>query len=160
MEEDLKYFEVKNYKILVDSNEVLDGNKTIKLTHKEMKVLVALYKNKGSTVSRSNLLESVWGGPYKNDLGLTQAISKLRRVFKDNPKTPILIRTIPKNGYQLINTNNTQVRSDKNISNSNKNSHPLNNSKKIGIILFVVIIIIFLFLLMFDIRVRIEELPV
>ncbi|MEO0571879.1 MAG: winged helix-turn-helix domain-containing protein [Bacteroidota bacterium] len=103
MDNGLKYFELAGHQIFVDSNEIGRNGVTEKLTPKEMEVLLLLYKNKGETVSRVSLLESIWGADYANDLGLTQSISKLRRILKDNPKNPRFIKTIPKKGYQLIN---------------------------------------------------------
>lgn len=91
---------IRNHKILVDSNEVeIRGNK-YRLSPKEMEVLVQLVSHPGRTLSRPELLEQVWGDPFGNDMGLTQAISKLRYILGDTDRT--LIRTIPKKGYQLV----------------------------------------------------------
>ena len=128
-----------------------------KLTPKEMEVLTMLYKNEGTTVSRFDLVETVWGEPYGNDLGLTQAISKLRRVFNDNPKDPKLIRTIPKKGYQLIHGANESIDPETGNNNGVKKPSGLKKFYKAGIILLFVIALIMLYLLIFGIRIRIRK---
>ncbi len=102
MQESITYFELRGYQVFADLNEVVVDGEREKLTPKEMEVLLVLYQNMGSTVTRHTLLESVWGTRYANDLGLTQAISRLRQLFKDDHKRPLFIRTVPKKGYQLI----------------------------------------------------------
>ena len=102
MQESITYFELRGYQVFADLNEVVVDGEREKLTPKEMEVLLVLYQNMGSTVTRHTLLESVWGTRYANDLGLTQAISRLRQLFKDDHKRPLFIRTVPKKGYQLM----------------------------------------------------------
>ena len=58
-----------------------------------------LMERNQTTVSRTELLERVWGDEFSNDQGLTQAISRLRGVLSSNSKASI--RTIPKKGYML-----------------------------------------------------------
>ena len=94
--------EINGIKIFESTNEVLKKGEWIKLKPKEMGVLMTLARQKGETVSRDYLLESVWGSDFQNDLGLTQAVSVLRRLFEEDRNDPKVIRTIPKKGYQLV----------------------------------------------------------
>ena len=73
-----------------------------RLEPKVMQVLVALAAEDDRTVSRCELLESVWRGQAAADELLTRAISEIRRGLRDEPKNPKYIRTIPKRGYRLI----------------------------------------------------------
>ena len=47
-------------------------------------------------------MRTVWSDTFVSDDVLTRCISKLRRVFGDDPKEPHVIETIPKSGYRLI----------------------------------------------------------
>lgn len=99
---DLTYFEFRGIKVFVDSNELIIDGKTIKLKPKEMGVLVMLYRHVDNTISRNDLLDRVWSESGGNDLGLTQAVSRLRKVIGDDAVHPQIIKTIHKKGYQLI----------------------------------------------------------
>lgn len=82
-----------------DTNEVEVGGKRIKLTPKEMGVLDMLNERSETTVTRTEILEQVWGEKFGNDQGLTQAISKLRGILSKSRNVTII--TISKKGYQL-----------------------------------------------------------
>jgi len=53
-------------------------------------------------LSREFLIETIWENKFVGEEALTQAISRLRKVFGDNPHQPQFIETIPKNGYRII----------------------------------------------------------
>lgn len=73
-----------------------------RLTSKAMAVLIELVRQVGATVTREQLLDSVWAGRVTTPDVLTQAIKELRRAFADDGKPPRYIETIPKVGYRLI----------------------------------------------------------
>lgn len=65
---------------------------------KVMQVLQTLANKHGAVVSRSDLIDSVWGMSGGADEGLTRAISLLRKAFGGDSD---YILTIPKRGYSL-----------------------------------------------------------
>jgi Tol biopolymer transport system component/DNA-binding winged helix-turn-helix (wHTH) protein len=67
-----------------------------------MHVLVCLASRPGDVISRTDLLETVWNGAVVQEEALTHAISQLRRLFGDDPRSPRVIETIHKTGYRLI----------------------------------------------------------
>ncbi|MDC8002493.1 helix-turn-helix domain-containing protein [Aureisphaera galaxeae] len=152
----LHHFELMGRKVVVDSNEIHSNGTITKLTPKEKEVLLVLYDHRGSTVSRSYLLETVWGDPLGNDSGLSQAISKLRQVFRDDPKHPVLIKTIPKLGYQLLE-DNRPLHTRKRKGGILRNFKNLSGIKKFAIKLLI--LAIFFTILMFFIDVRIQVRP-
>ena len=154
MHENPTYFELRGYRVFVDLNEIANDGKKEKLTPKEMEVLVILYQNMGKTVSRQFLLESVWGERYANDLGLTQAISRLRQLFKDDRRAPSLIKTIPKKGYHLI-AQTDAFKEDK-ADKITRNTIRWSRDKKILMFLILLLLIVLiLFLTIKDIRIRV-----
>ena len=62
-----------------------------KLEPRLMEVLQLLMEGKGQVVSREHLISEVWGDYGGGEEGLIQAISKLRRTFKDNARSPKVI---------------------------------------------------------------------
>lgn len=69
---------------------------------KVLQVLRYLARNFEDTVTREELVESVWdGNHYIGDRGLTDAIWQLRKVLDCDPKYAPYIETIPKSGYRL-----------------------------------------------------------
>lgn len=69
---------------------------------KVMRVLETLVENSGEVLSRSDLIEAVWGVEYGGDERLSRAISLLRKALGDNRGKADYIETIPRRGYRLI----------------------------------------------------------
>ena len=78
----------------------LDGN-AVEIEPRVMAVLIALSQNPRETVRRQELIDRVWDGAPGADQSLNNAISLLRRALGDLDTDNRLIRTIPKQGYQL-----------------------------------------------------------
>jgi DNA-binding winged helix-turn-helix (wHTH) protein len=64
-----------------------------------MSLLCLLVQHSGQMVARETITREIWEDYGNADEGLTQAISYLRRVLKDDAKTGI--GTVPKKGYIL-----------------------------------------------------------
>jgi Tol biopolymer transport system component/DNA-binding winged helix-turn-helix (wHTH) protein len=86
----------------LDTHRILRGDHVTRMSPKSVALMRCLLKHVGQTVSRDQLIEEVWNSQHASDELLTQAIKELRRAFKDDPKTPQYIETIPKGGYRLI----------------------------------------------------------
>ena len=78
------------------------GEQTARLEPRMMRVLVLLADQPGEVLSREFLIETIWENKFVGEEALTQAISRLRKVFGDNPHQPQFIETIPKIGYRII----------------------------------------------------------
>ncbi len=78
------------------------GEESVQVEPRIMHVLACLARLPGEVVTRTDLLEAVWGDVIVNEEALTHAISQLRRVFGDDARTPEFIQTIHKTGYRLI----------------------------------------------------------
>lgn len=71
----------------------------IRLSPSEYQVLLYLLQNKGRTVTRQNLLESVWDirGNYVNDNTLTVTMKRLRKKLSQ----PSYLKTVRSIGYRM-----------------------------------------------------------
>lgn len=78
-----------------------------------MDVLMHLAKTRGRVVSTDELLREVWRNRVFDDSVVYKRINQLRKAFGDDPHDPRFIATIPKRGYRLVAT----VDSDSEIGN-------------------------------------------
>ena len=81
---------------------VLKSGHSIHLTPKEFEMLRYLMINAGKAVSQSELLKSVWGAEYGNELEyLRTYMRQLRKKIEDDPHNPEYILTLPHIGYMF-----------------------------------------------------------
>ncbi len=85
-----------------DRHEARLRGESIALTRKEFEVLYLLAANVGTVVTRSQILDSVWGLDYVGDTKtLDVHIRRLRSKIEDDEAEPGRIRTIRGVGYML-----------------------------------------------------------
>ena len=65
-------------------------------------LLCALARRPGTLLTKLALLDEVWGHQYVSDSVLKTAISDLRTVLDDDPRTPRFIETVSRRGYRFI----------------------------------------------------------
>lgn len=76
--------------------------KKVHLRRKELEVLAVLAAHRGQCVRRVQFVDQLWqGNPLVGEQGLTDTIAALRRSLQDRDSESPLIRTIPRQGYQL-----------------------------------------------------------
>ncbi len=76
--------------------------KTIRLTPRDLTVLLFLADHPNQTFTRDQLIEEVWGWDYEgSDRAVDLAIKRLRNALQDWPKEEGEIKTLRGMGYQL-----------------------------------------------------------
>ncbi len=75
-----------------------DGH-MVQLRHKSKEVLGFLIENPNRTVSKAELLETVWSDVTVSDESLVQCIAEIRRVIGENARQ--IIETVPRQGYRI-----------------------------------------------------------
>lgn len=85
------------------SEEVrLDGN-LLELTPTEFRLLLALARNSGQTLSRQALFAQVWGlNEGVDERVVDTTVARLRKKLGDNPREPRFIVTVFGRGYRLV----------------------------------------------------------
>jgi Tol biopolymer transport system component/DNA-binding winged helix-turn-helix (wHTH) protein len=78
------------------------GAEAVHVTPRAMAVLICLADARGEVVSRNELLDAVWPGMSVTPDALSQCVVELRKAFRDDPKHPVVIQTIPKIGLRLL----------------------------------------------------------
>lgn len=85
------------------SRRVKKHGQEIKLTDKEMDLLLFLLSRRGEILDVKTLYEAVWQSKYmpSSDNNIMVYIQRLRKKLEDDPANPVLIRTIYGRGYQV-----------------------------------------------------------
>lgn len=74
--------------------------KTVDISYRLIEILFCLIEKPGEVVSYDELAMSVWGEKAAScESAIYQQIALLRKVFRDEPSTLNLIKTVPKKGY-------------------------------------------------------------
>ena len=85
------------------SLELRTKDSTIQMTLMEAKLLRHLIQNQGKTVSRSSILEDVWGLHEDTDTrAIDNFIVRLRRYLEENPAKPKHLLTVRGVGYRFV----------------------------------------------------------
>ena len=96
--------EYNNLKLSLSEMIVTYENKPIKLGPKEFKLLTFLMERPGHVLSRSTLLDLVWGhGVYVDERTVDVHMSRLRKAIKSVSGDKNIIRTVRDGGYGLFN---------------------------------------------------------
>lgn len=75
--------------------------KPLRLTPKEIDVLIVLVERHAEIVDKGLLFDHVWRGVCVEDCNLSQHVAALRRILGDVAKKPIYIETVPRRGYRF-----------------------------------------------------------
>jgi predicted ATPase len=84
------------------------GGRPVALPPKAFAVLCALARQPGQLVTKSALLDAVWGHQHVSESVLKTTISELRAALSDDAKQPRYIETASRRGYRFIASANAQ----------------------------------------------------
>jgi len=99
-DKDAELFRIGDVTIDFSKRQVLVGGESKYLTRTEWLLLSQLANNAGRLMLYEELLTRVWGPEYRDDIQILRTwLSRLRRKLQSDPRSPQLIRTMPKAGY-------------------------------------------------------------
>jgi len=94
--------QVANIKMDVDQHKVWLDGQSMPMPLKEFELLCELMRNAGKVMSRSQLIDHIWGSDYVGDTKtLDVHIKRLRSKFEKDQANPVLIQTIRGLGYKM-----------------------------------------------------------
>lgn len=100
-DEDLNILQCNDLRVDIDKHQIERSGKKIKLTLQEFKLLKTLLENKNRVVTRTQLLDSVWGINCDNTTNVVDVyISYLRNKIDAQYDTK-LIKTVKGRGYLI-----------------------------------------------------------
>ena len=83
------------------TQSVMKDNKSLDMTTKEFELLKLLVENKGQTMTKDKLFNSIWGVDSESETQtLTVHIKWLREKIEKDPKNPVHIITVWGKGYR------------------------------------------------------------
>lgn len=102
-EQKIEWIEIGDIRISKEKGCVEKAGNEIQLTAMEFKLLIYLVQNRGIILSKSQILENVWGSDFEGfDNTLMVHIRHLREKLEDDAVKPKYIHTIKKMGYKFI----------------------------------------------------------
>jgi DNA-binding response OmpR family regulator len=85
-----------------DNFTVTRGGSEYSLSPKEHAILKLFVENPGTVISRSRIIDEVWGDEYfPSPKTIDNFVVKLRGKIEDNPRQPVHIRTVHGVGYKF-----------------------------------------------------------
>ncbi|GAF80124.1 unnamed protein product [marine sediment metagenome] len=99
-DKDAELFRMGDVTIDFSNRQVMVGGESKYLTRTEWLLLSQLANNVGRLMLYEELLTRVWGPEYRDDIQILRTwLSRLRGKLQSDPRSPQLIRTVPKAGY-------------------------------------------------------------
>lgn len=96
-------FELGDWQVDAAGNRLRRGDEVRPLRHKAMALLVLLARRPGQTVSRDEIVDTVWdGNRFVAQKAINTAVWAIRQALGDDPDSPRYLETIAKKGYRLI----------------------------------------------------------
>jgi two-component system response regulator RegX3 len=91
-------------KIDVERHQVMISDELVALPLKEFELLEFLVRNSGRVLTRTQLIDRVWGSDYFGDTKtLDVHVKRLRAKIEKDPANPVYIQTIRGLGYKFEN---------------------------------------------------------
>ena len=81
--------------------ELRSNGEPVAIEPKALDVLLFLIARRDAVVSSRELLDTIWPDTIVTANALTRAVSQLRRVLHDAPRSPRIIVTVPRRGYRF-----------------------------------------------------------
>ena len=88
----------------LDRNEhtLFRNDEKIPLTHKAIELLTALIDRRGETITKAELMDSLWRDTYVDENNLAVTVMMLRKAFSETAADKKFIETVPKRGYRFV----------------------------------------------------------
>lgn len=96
-------FEAEPYLLDINNQVVILNGEEITLTNREFGLAVLLFRNAGKLLSRSHILEAIWGIDYNNVSTRTvdTHVSRLRKKLRLNEDTGWKLISVYQHGYRV-----------------------------------------------------------
>lgn len=90
-----------NFTLSISERKFFKDDEEVPLTPKEFEILELFLTNKGKSLSRDDILDSVWGKNYYGDLKVVDVnIRRIRMKIEKDPSNPSFLKTVWGFGYR------------------------------------------------------------
>jgi TolB-like protein/Tfp pilus assembly protein PilF len=95
-------YEFANFRLLPRENQLVCGEKPVKLQPKVFDTLLILVENQGRLVDKSDFLKSLWPDTFVEEATLAHCVSELRKTLRAESDGVEFIETVAKRGYRFL----------------------------------------------------------
>ncbi len=97
-----RIYEFGDYRVDTGQFCLIKAGRTQPITPTVFKILEILLERAGDSVTKDELMKSVWPDSFVEEGNLNRNVSTLRKALDEKPKDHKFIETIPKTGYRFI----------------------------------------------------------
>jgi TolB-like protein/DNA-binding winged helix-turn-helix (wHTH) protein/Flp pilus assembly protein TadD len=97
-------FRFRDFVLDVPAYQLRRNGRPVRLERQPMDLLILLVERRRQLVSRSEIVEALWGADVFVDVetGVHTAVRKIRQALRDSPDAPEFIETVPGKGYRFV----------------------------------------------------------
>ena len=97
-------FRFLDFELDIGAYELRRDGRPVRIERQPMDLLVLLLERRGQLVSRSEIVDRIWGKDVFVDVetGVHTAMRKIRLALRDSPEAPTCVETVPGKGYRFI----------------------------------------------------------
>lgn len=95
-------YRFEDFELDLEQFQLRRGKEILAAEPQVLEVLAYLVANRGRLVSKSELLDSVWGDRFVSESALTSRIKAARRAVGDDGRNQRLIKTVHGRGYRFV----------------------------------------------------------
>src|SRR5918992_3299131 len=97
-------FRFRDFELDIGAYELRRNGRAVRLERQPMDLLILLVEQRGQLVSRSTIVDRLWGKDVLVDVetGVNTAIRKVRQALRDSPDASAFVETVPGKGYRFI----------------------------------------------------------
>jgi predicted ATPase/DNA-binding winged helix-turn-helix (wHTH) protein len=90
------------FRFVPSRQQLLDGDRPLRVGSRALGLLQALVENTGEVVSKQKLIETVWRGIWVDEANLRANIGALRKILGDGRDGRRYIQNVPGRGYRFV----------------------------------------------------------
>jgi DNA-binding winged helix-turn-helix (wHTH) protein/TolB-like protein len=102
MNREQKFYEFDEFRLDVGDKTLWRGQDKVYLPLKAVELLTLLLDNRGRTVTKEEILETLWQDTFVDENNLAVTVSTLRKVFGERKDENRFIETVPRRGYRFV----------------------------------------------------------
>ena len=103
-DDNLDVFSFGEFKVDAKQRELFRDGKPIPMTPRVLDTLLAFLHRPGETLTKKELMTTIWPDSFVEESNLIQNVAVLRKVLGDDSKESRFIATVPARGYRFVAT--------------------------------------------------------
>jgi Tol biopolymer transport system component len=101
-EDNLSIYRFGDFVLNANTRVLSRDGETIPLTPRVLDTLLAFVTRPGETITKDELMSSIWPDSFVEEANLTQNVAVLRKALGENPRQHRYIVTVPGKGYRFV----------------------------------------------------------